>query len=289
MTVLPLDIAIDVSDAQGAIDWPAVRAAGIRIAFIKATEGGTFAAKTWDRNRSGAIAAGIAVIPYHFLRAVSAASQIAHFREVTSLVEGMAYALDWEGRAAQTCAADVAETIGEELAKIANRPPIGYWGRPGATPALPTARMQTWDEWVPRYPVQGAAAWADLPDKVRSAVGLYWSRQPDGHAPRFAQYTSWGRVNGIAGNVDRSVAMFPSADEAVAWVAGSTVVPSQPVAQGEPTPDQVKETIWKLQEQFSALGYYKGAVDGWGGNGTQKAMADFVTAHPGRLTKASGG
>jgi lysozyme len=269
MIDIPLDIAIDVSDAQGVIDWIAVRAAGIRIAFIKATEGDTFTAKTWDRNRSGATGAGIAVIPYHFLRGVPAARQVAHFCEATGLTDSMAYALDWEGRASQTCTPDVAETIGEELAKIANRPPIGYWGRPGATPALPTAKMQTWDEWVPRYPVSEAEGWGALPDKIRSTVGLYWSRRPDSRVPRFAQYTCWGRVNGIAGNVDRSIAMFPSADEAVAWVGAAQ--PAAPLTSGV-TDASVIAKFRDVQSDLLTLRRYKGPVDGLIGTQTIAAL-----------------
>jgi hypothetical protein len=51
-----LDVVIDVSDAQGQIDWPRVAAAGIKLAMIKASEGETFKARTFDTNRAGALA-----------------------------------------------------------------------------------------------------------------------------------------------------------------------------------------------------------------------------------------
>jgi hypothetical protein len=151
----PLDICIDVSDAQKVIDWPAVAGAGIRIAFVKATEGATFTAKTFERNRTQAAAAGIVVIPYHFLRHDDPQGQIRHFRAVTGLDAGMPFALDLEGRASQTASARDAEMIGEELALVAGRPPIGYWGLPGSTPVAPTRKMLAWPRWIPRYPVVG--------------------------------------------------------------------------------------------------------------------------------------
>jgi len=41
-----LDVVIDVSDAQGRIDWPLVAPAGIKVAIVKAIEGDMFVAST---------------------------------------------------------------------------------------------------------------------------------------------------------------------------------------------------------------------------------------------------
>ena len=57
---------IDVSYAQGEIDWHAVRAAGVAFAFIKATEGAGIQDAQFARNRSAAKSAGIAKGAYHF-------------------------------------------------------------------------------------------------------------------------------------------------------------------------------------------------------------------------------
>lgn len=223
MPIQPLDICIDVSDAQGSIDWPAVRGAGIRIAFVKATEGASFVARSFERNRTDAARNGVAVIPYSFLRPGLATPQIQHFREVTGLEEGMAFALDWEGRASTTASPQVAEAIGEELAQIANRKPIGYWGISGSTPAAPTMRMLQWPRWIPRYPVVGINSFAALPPRCQEAPEVWW--HTDNRLPEFAQYTSWGRVPGIKGLVDRSVAFFPSVDDALTWCTGKAPAP----------------------------------------------------------------
>ncbi len=64
--VLPavvFDGVIDVSHHNGAIDWPAVAAAGIALAFIKATQGAGFVDPTFERNRSAAANAGVLTVP----------------------------------------------------------------------------------------------------------------------------------------------------------------------------------------------------------------------------------
>ena len=57
---------IDVSHHQGEIDWPRVAAAGIRFAFIKATEGRDHRDGRFEANWRGADGAGIARGAYHF-------------------------------------------------------------------------------------------------------------------------------------------------------------------------------------------------------------------------------
>lgn len=58
---------IDVSKWQGNIDWAAVRAAGTRFAFIKATEGGDYIDPMFHANWQGARAAGVQRSAYHFV------------------------------------------------------------------------------------------------------------------------------------------------------------------------------------------------------------------------------
>lgn len=57
---------IDVSKFQGNINWKKVRKAGIKFAFIKATEGGDHKDKKFRQNWNGAAKAGIARGAYHF-------------------------------------------------------------------------------------------------------------------------------------------------------------------------------------------------------------------------------
>ena len=66
---------IDVSRHQGTINWTKVKAAGIKFAFLKATEGVNYTDPNFAANAQGATAAGIPIGVYHFLRAGSAADQ----------------------------------------------------------------------------------------------------------------------------------------------------------------------------------------------------------------------
>ncbi len=59
---------IDVSRYQGTIDWMAVAASGIRFAFIKASEGVSYADPRLAGNVAGAAQAGIPAGLYHFAR-----------------------------------------------------------------------------------------------------------------------------------------------------------------------------------------------------------------------------
>lgn len=57
---------IDVSHYQGTIDWAKVAAAGIKFAYLKATEGVDTTDEFYARNRAAAKAHGILTGSYHF-------------------------------------------------------------------------------------------------------------------------------------------------------------------------------------------------------------------------------
>jgi lysozyme len=212
-----LDVVIDVSDAQGTIHWDDVAHAGIGVAMIKATEGATFTAHNWVANSTGARAAGITVIPYHFMTNADATAQADHFHTVAGLVPGVAYALDWEPRVASgetiTAGATQVDAVGRALAAFVGRDPLGYWGIPGSTPGAPTTFMNTWDRWVPRY---RDGATAQFPNTHDSPFGPPGS-SPPGLPFRFWQYTAGGVVGGVGGAVDRSVAFFDDVNALINW------------------------------------------------------------------------
>jgi lysozyme len=57
---------VDVSHHNGRVDWPHIRAAGYRFAYLKATEGATWRDSTFVRNREEAVRAGLVTGAYHF-------------------------------------------------------------------------------------------------------------------------------------------------------------------------------------------------------------------------------
>lgn len=74
--VVKSKLGIDVSEAQGIIDWNAVASDGVQFAFIRlgnrgTTEGGVFLDDYFTRNLTGAQAAGIPVGVYFFSQAIT--------------------------------------------------------------------------------------------------------------------------------------------------------------------------------------------------------------------------
>ncbi|MEU7136077.1 GH25 family lysozyme [Streptomyces sp. NPDC046261] len=59
---------LDVSSHQGAVDWPAVAAAGASFAYVKATEGLTYKNPYFSQQYDGSAAAGLVRGAYHFAR-----------------------------------------------------------------------------------------------------------------------------------------------------------------------------------------------------------------------------
>jgi lysozyme len=72
---------IDVSHYQRSIDWVKVAAAGIRFAYIKATQGASFVDPRLEENVIGATAAGIPFGLYHVFLANTGNSQMENWRK----------------------------------------------------------------------------------------------------------------------------------------------------------------------------------------------------------------
>ena len=77
---------IDISSQQhpggAAINWNAVKRAGVTTALIKATEGSTYANPYYEADRAGALAAGLDVLAYHFAGWGIVAKEVAWFVKV---------------------------------------------------------------------------------------------------------------------------------------------------------------------------------------------------------------
>src|ERR687885_350127 len=71
---MPVVKGIDVSNHQDRIDWSRVRADGISFAYVKASEGMTFADPKYGAHVAGANAARIKTGAYHFARPDTRAS-----------------------------------------------------------------------------------------------------------------------------------------------------------------------------------------------------------------------
>jgi lysozyme len=79
---------IDISDAQGQIDWAAVLSAGVRFVFMKATQGTYNAQHHFSANWSGARAAGVLRGAYHFFDPTEdGVAQARHFLSITGTLQ----------------------------------------------------------------------------------------------------------------------------------------------------------------------------------------------------------
>jgi lysozyme len=71
---------IDVSEFDNTIDWTKVPGAGVKFAYIRATDGTTIQDSTFAQNWQGAEKAGILVGPYHYFTTTSAVdTQVTNF------------------------------------------------------------------------------------------------------------------------------------------------------------------------------------------------------------------
>jgi lysozyme len=201
-----LDIVVDVSHNNGNIDWGKVYSSGIRLAFVKATQGNDFADPNFSRNESEALEAGIDVIPYHFVTSAPFQDQCENFfRHADAPI----MCLDWEGRQHSTLSAQDMQSFGAEIVARGSHV-LGYWPEVGAAPMPATSMMLNWDRWTPRYPKPSAVSFADI-----RAAGLTAAAPP---SSLFWQYTARGKILGIEGNVDRSVALFGDEAAMSSWI-----------------------------------------------------------------------
>ncbi len=188
---------IDVSHYQGAVDWNAVRGAGVTFAFAKATEGVTTVDATFSTNWPAIGAAGLLRGAYHFFHPEEdAASQAQHFLSVVGTLSAhdLPPVLDVEvtnGVSTSVLWAGVSTWL-ETVAQATGRRPMiyvspGFWDENAPNPALASYPL-----WLADY-----AASPSLPNGFST-----WS---------FWQYSQSGAVAGVAGAVDRDVFNGPIA------------------------------------------------------------------------------
>ncbi|HEX8361333.1 MAG TPA: GH25 family lysozyme [Longimicrobium sp.] len=180
---------IDVSHWQGTIDWTAVRGSGVDFAFIKATEGATYADPQFARNWAAAADAGVMRGAYHYFRpSVDPVKQAENFLRAARIgPNDLPAVLDVE--TSEGVAGDAllraVRTWLETVERATGKRPIVYtypdfWNRYAAGSIGP-------------YPLWIANYGRDVPQ-----IPIGWNDWT------FWQYTSTGRVPGIAGDVDQN-------------------------------------------------------------------------------------
>jgi GH25 family lysozyme M1 (1,4-beta-N-acetylmuramidase) len=194
---------IDVSHHQGAINWTSVRGAGMQFAYLKATEGVSFTDPRFDRNYVAAYRAGVIRGGYHFAlpnRSGGAAQADFFFRNGGAWSADnrtLPGALDLEYNPyGATCYGLSRSAMVAWVRAFLDR----YHARTGRWAVIYTT-TNWWATCTGNY--AGFAA--------RHPLWLARYASSPGALPRgwpvytFWQYTSTGRVPGVAGNVDRNV------------------------------------------------------------------------------------
>lgn len=217
---------IDVSHWQGSVDWAKVRSDGITFAFMKATEGTSYADPTLTTNWAGAQSAGVYRAAYHFARpstaAGSAANQARFFVSRAGVFQGVGDlppVLDLEatgGLGPAALKAWVATWL-STVEQLTGRTPILYF-----SPSFWTDHVGNSTAFT-RYPLWIAHYTTGSP------------RVPGGWPTwTFWQRTSSGRVDGIGGRVDLN--SFNGSEAQLATLANTTGGSSAPAPTGPTVP-----------------------------------------------------
>jgi GH25 family lysozyme M1 (1,4-beta-N-acetylmuramidase) len=187
---------IDVSHYQGAINWTSVRNAGIRFAFIKATEGTSILDSRFAANYVGAYNAGVIRGAYHFARpaASSGATQANYLADHGGAwsADGLTLpaAVDLEAGCAGLSQASMRSWIQSFLNQYRAR--TGRYAVIYTTTSWWTTCTGNWTGPWSTSPLW-LARWASTPGTLPAGAPFY----------SFWQYTSSGSVSGISGAVDR--------------------------------------------------------------------------------------
>lgn len=187
---------IDVTRWQGDIDWHAVKAAGTRFAFIKATEGGDHLDEKFHANWQGARAAGVPRGAYHFMFWCRPAVEQAEWfrRNVPAEDDALPPVLDveWNGHS-RLCPRKLPKEQALEKINIMLRAMEEHTGK---RPIIYTD--MTFHKDVLEGELPGHAFWlrSTAAEPRERYTGRRWSMW---------QWTTTGRVPGIRGDVDRNV------------------------------------------------------------------------------------
>jgi lysozyme len=188
---------IDISHWQGQIDWGKVRAADVRVAYIKASEGKDYVDPTYARNRTDSAAAGVVTGAYDFARPGSrnpgdvvadAKAEAEHFLATANIKPGdLAPVLDLE---------DAGSLNPDQLSQWATTWSDTVQAATGVKPLLYTSPSFFEDKIGNKDAVA---------DKFRLWLA-HWNTDTPRVPSQWQAWQGWqtgiGKVDGIAGDVD---------------------------------------------------------------------------------------
>ena len=186
---------IDVSYWQGDIDWDRVRAAGVKFAYIKATEGGDHLDPKFLDNWYAAKRAGVARGAYHFVYWCRPANEQAlwFMLNVPPDSDALPPVLDLEWNShSKTCPGKVARKLALEKIKIMLDAMEAHTGKRPIIYTDPKFHREVLDGEFTDYHFWLRSVAAE-PHEIYGARN--WA---------FWQFTTTGSVPGVAGKVDRN-------------------------------------------------------------------------------------
>lgn len=186
---------IDVSDWQGYIDYNQVRASGIEVVYIKASQGRDIKDPYFDINYENAKANGLKVGFYHFLTATNteeAEQEAQFFAYVISGKEAdCKLAMDYEifGGVNIEESNNIAQVFLESVKRLTNKEVMVYSDLSNAQDRFGSNVADNYELWLAYYGDYNNLT--DVETSWTEWIGI--------------QYTDRGRISGISGNVDRDL------------------------------------------------------------------------------------
>jgi GH25 family lysozyme M1 (1,4-beta-N-acetylmuramidase) len=183
---------IDISSYQPSVDFEKVKAAGIEVVYIKATEGTSYTNPYLRTHAVAAKAAGLKVGFYHFMSPKTAANAVEQAKYFINTIGDLAYdcklAQDLEktGDLAKAILNSVAKAFLDEVKTLTGTTPVLY-SYTSFIKSYLTSSLTGYPLWIADYRSGSPGTngvWADW---------IGW------------QYSSSGVVAGITGNVDLNV------------------------------------------------------------------------------------
>lgn len=180
---------IDVSHYEGNIDYAKVKASGIQVVYIKATEGTSFKDSTLNKNYQNAKANGLKVGFYHFFRASNEENARQQARFFVDTINGLDYdcrlALDLETtqNLNKNTLSNLAKIFMDELKRLTGKDGVIYTYTYFARDNI-TGVLSGYPLWIAHY---GVSTPGNNPI-WNSWIGF--------------QYSDTGSIAGISGDVD---------------------------------------------------------------------------------------
>ncbi len=182
---------IDVSHWEGKINFRRVKEAGIRLVYIKATQGTTVVDPDFERNYREADRERMRIGFYHYVTArdvEEAKAEAVFFSEkIKGKNQHARPAMDFEefGELPRREIREISMEFLRELEQRTGVRPVIYSDASNAATVFDDDRLREYPLWIAQYGVERP----DMENPWRRWSG--W------------QYTDAGRVDGIAGDVDR--------------------------------------------------------------------------------------